>query len=100
MKKVEKGVYSLSREEFKDISPEAKNLIKRMLEYSPEKRASAAQALADPWFQLSLKKDKDAVALSTTALQNLKRLNVELRNLVQKQASADHLLLHCESYDH
>jgi calcium-dependent protein kinase len=74
MKKVEKGNYSLSREEFKDVSPEAKNLIKKMLEYAPEKRVSAKQALADIWFQNSLKKDKEAVALSTTALQNLKKL--------------------------
>lgn len=94
MKKVEKGSYSMNREEFKDVSNEAKNLIKRMLEYTPEKRVSAAQALADPWFTNSLKKDKDTALLSTTALQNLKKLNVKGNDLVQKQASTDHILFH------
>lgn len=100
MKKVEKGVYSLSREEFKEVSPEAKNLIKKMLEYAPEKRVSAMQALADPWFALSLKKDKEAVTLSNTALQNLKKLNVGQSDVVQEQVAADRILLYCQSYDY
>jgi calcium-dependent protein kinase len=77
MAKVEKGVYSLAREEFKDISNDAKDLIKKMLEYQPEKRVSAKNALAHPWFQNAMKRsEKDSIALSSTALSNLKKLNV------------------------
>lgn len=74
MKKVEKGVYSMTRDEFKDVSPDAKNLIKKMLEYDPAKRVSAKQALADVWFQNALKKDN--IEISSTALLNLKKLTV------------------------
>ena len=74
MRKVEKGEYSTKKEQFKDVSPEAKNLIKKMLEYTPEKRISAKQALADVWFTIALKKDKDSIVISSSALQNLKKL--------------------------
>lgn len=77
MKKVEKGTYSLQKEEFKDVSNEAKDLIKKMLEYQPEKRYSAKQAISHPWFQAIMKRpEKESIALSTTALSNLKKLNV------------------------
>jgi len=78
MKKVEKGQYSLAREEFKDVSNEAKSLIKKMLEYTPEKRVSAKQAILDVWFQTALKKDKESAVISASALANLKKLNVWL----------------------
>jgi len=74
MRKVEKGDYSFKKDQFKDVSPEAKNLIKKMLEYTPEKRLSAKQALSDVWFSIALKKDRDSVVISSSALQNLKKL--------------------------
>lgn len=74
MKKVEKGAFSLAKEQFKDVSSEAKNLITKMLEYNPSKRLSAKQVLSDPWFEMVLKKDKEALVISSSALQNLKKL--------------------------
>ena len=75
MKKVEKGQFSMTREEFNDVSSDAKNLIKKMLEYNPDKRLSAKQAILDPWFQNALKKDRDSIVISSSALANLKKLN-------------------------
>ncbi len=78
MKKVEKGVYVLNRDEFKDVSQEAKDLIRKMLEYNPEKRVSAKVAIADKWFQAALRKDREGAIISTSALSNLKKLNVDV----------------------
>lgn len=39
-------------ENFKNVSEEAKNLIRQMLCPNPEERISAEEALADPWFQM------------------------------------------------
>lgn len=101
MAKVEKGVYSLAREEFKDVSNDAKDLIKKMLEYQPEKRISAKQAILHPWFQNAMKKsEKESIALSSSALSNLKKLNVVTIDSVQKQVAADCLLLHRQPHDH
>ena len=40
-----KGRYTLEEPEWEDISPDAKDLVKKMLEYDPAKRTSAADAL-------------------------------------------------------
>lgn len=37
--------------EWDDISAEAKDLVKRMLEYDPSKRISAADALQHKWIK-------------------------------------------------
>jgi calcium-dependent protein kinase len=100
MKRVEKGQYSLTRDEFKDVSVDAKNLIKKMLEYDPNKRVSARQAISDPWFTNSLKKDKEGVVISQAALSNLKKLNVDYFYVVQIEASTGCLLLYRQPYDH
>ena len=40
-----KGRYTLEEPEWEDISDDAKDLVKKMLEYDPNKRISAADAL-------------------------------------------------------
>jgi calcium-dependent protein kinase len=40
-----KGSYSLNEPEWDDISADAKDLVKKMLEYDPSKRTNAAEAL-------------------------------------------------------
>lgn len=74
MSNVKKGQYTLSLPQFKEVSPEAKNLIKKMLEYAPEKRLAAREALQDPWFKaIGKKPDAD---ISREVLDNLRKLNV------------------------
>lgn len=47
--KILAGKYTLPEKKSLNISPEAKDLITKMLEYDPEKRISARQALNHPW---------------------------------------------------
>lgn len=49
LKKVSKGEYSTEGIYWKNISKEAKTLVKLMLEFNPKKRISAEDALNTPW---------------------------------------------------
>jgi calcium-dependent protein kinase len=55
LQKVKIGKYSLEGESWELISNEAKDLIKKMLTYSPEKRINAEDALKHKWFKKFLK---------------------------------------------
>ncbi|CAG8459775.1 11407_t:CDS:2 [Diversispora eburnea] len=46
-----KGVYHFDEDYWSDISDEAKDLINKMLEYNPDKRITAHDALQHPWFK-------------------------------------------------
>mmetsp|Transcript_16508 Transcript_16508/g.31275 ORF Transcript_16508/g.31275 Transcript_16508/m.31275 type:complete len:335 (-) Transcript_16508:1085-2089(-) len=48
-KKIKRGQYEFHTEYWKNISPEAKNLISKLLTVDPDKRLSARNALEDPW---------------------------------------------------
>ena len=43
------GVYNFDGEEWEEISDEAKIFIRKLLEYDPSKRLTAAETLKDPW---------------------------------------------------
>jgi len=43
------GKFTLDEEEWENVSNEAKDLVKKLLEYNPEKRISASEALQHPW---------------------------------------------------
>ncbi|CAG8490881.1 4296_t:CDS:2 [Diversispora eburnea] len=45
-----KGVYDFDNDYWSGISDEAKDLINKMLEYNPDKRITANDALQHPWF--------------------------------------------------
>eukprot|EP00828_Plagiopyla_frontata_P016257 TRINITY_DN2120_c0_g1_i4.p2 TRINITY_DN2120_c0_g1~~TRINITY_DN2120_c0_g1_i4.p2 ORF type:complete len:262 (+),score=49.50 TRINITY_DN2120_c0_g1_i4:571-1356(+) len=49
MDRVSKGVYGFQSAEWKQVSQESINFIKRMLEFDPLKRISAELAIKDPW---------------------------------------------------
>jgi serine/threonine protein kinase len=49
MKKVELGKYDIEHGVWKNVSKEAKDLIKKLLTYDPAERISAEQALKHPW---------------------------------------------------
>jgi calcium-dependent protein kinase len=80
MHKVAKGVYDFNGEEWKQISNEAKNFIRKMLEYSPEKRYSAELANADPWMRKWAQEDQVEVPLMTRALENMRSFRVKIEH--------------------
>ena len=47
--KIKAGKFTFSQPEWKDVSREAKSMIKRMLTYNPDARVSAEEALNDCW---------------------------------------------------
>ncbi len=57
-KKVLKGKYVFPEKEWKDVSDEAKKLIKKMLEKNPRKRITSLNALKDEWFNINKEKIK------------------------------------------
>ncbi|CAM9580133.1 unnamed protein product, partial [Discosporangium mesarthrocarpum] len=69
--KIKKGVYLFHPEFWSDISPEAKDLIKRMLTVEPSKRISADEALEHPYLKV-----KDSTLEEHNMEENLKRLKI------------------------
>lgn len=47
--KVEKGIYRISGEDWENVTEDAKDLIRELLQKKPNKRISAAEALKHPW---------------------------------------------------
>ena len=50
---IQKGVYSKEDRRWKKASKEVKDLIQKLLIYSPKKRLTALQALKHPWFKIT-----------------------------------------------
>ena len=48
---VSKGKYDTNIEPYKALTPEAKDLITKLLKYNPDERITAKDALTHPWFQ-------------------------------------------------
>ena len=63
--------------EWNKISEEAKRLIKKMLEYDPKHRYSAAQALQDPWIISKTSVGHSDNVIDSTSLDSLKGFRVE-----------------------
>ena len=61
LENVKKGVYDKWSYPFPLLSPHAKDLITKLLQYDPKKRLSAEQALEHPWFKTAEFKKKDKV---------------------------------------
>jgi calcium-dependent protein kinase len=47
--KIKTGKFSFAATEWKNVSREAKVMIKKMLTFNPDERVSADKALADEW---------------------------------------------------
>lgn len=76
MERVASGSYNLIGTVWDSVSNEAKRLIKKLLEYDPEKRPTAEQALNDPWIKNKAGiKDIDKPA-AINALKNLRTFRV------------------------
>jgi len=74
---VKNGSYTLSGAEWKNISNEAKDLIKKMLIYDPNQRITAEAALNHPWIKKKVNEQSDPKA-TFNALQNLRNFRVKL----------------------
>ena len=61
LENVKKGVYDKWAYPFPLLSPHAKDLIYKLLQYDPKKRLSAEEALEHPWFKTAEFKKKDKV---------------------------------------
>jgi len=68
---VKKGDFDFDKPIWNTISHSAKKLIKRMMEYNPNKRITAEQALADPWFAEHYQRKSVNKPLASDALQRL-----------------------------
>uniref|UniRef100_A0A0G4HAB5 Calcium-dependent protein kinase 1 n=1 Tax=Chromera velia CCMP2878 TaxID=1169474 RepID=A0A0G4HAB5_9ALVE len=75
LQKVLVGKYRMDGPEWKNVDRRAKDLIKQMLTYDPEKRISAEAALQHPWIQEVSRQQKGGAVTSSqmkNALSNLK----------------------------
>ena len=70
---VQKGKFVFPEEEWGVISPECKDLIKKMLTYEPAKRIGAKEVLLHPWFSQYEKKVKQDKTVALSAFENMKR---------------------------
>lgn len=70
------GTYSLTSSEWKNISNEAKDLIKKMLTYDPNQRITAEAAINHPWIKKKVNEPVDT-KVTTNALQNLRTFRVK-----------------------
>lgn len=77
MDRVAKGNYSFDFDEWKNISNEAKQFIKKMLEIDTSKRYSASQAMNDPWLVKFGNKNVVDIPLITKALTNMTTFRVK-----------------------
>jgi len=57
--------------EWENVSEGAKDLVKKMLEYAPERRVSAFEALNHPWILETASIDKVSPEIATRTLRNL-----------------------------
>lgn len=96
---VRKGDFSLSGSEWKQVSKEAKDLIKGMLTKDKDSRMAAETALKHPWIQKKVKEPIDK-SVTLAALGNLRTFRVRLTsNNVQigrAKVATSSCNLHCE----
>ena len=70
---VQRGKFVFPEEEWDVISPECKDLIKKMLTYEPAKRIGAKEVLLHPWFSHYEEKIKQDKKVAKSAFENMKR---------------------------
>mmetsp|Transcript_331 Transcript_331/g.1114 ORF Transcript_331/g.1114 Transcript_331/m.1114 type:complete len:443 (+) Transcript_331:185-1513(+) len=70
LKRVKSGKVDFPEEQWSSISPEAKKLVRGLLDYDPARRYSAKQALADPWFHLAATRPEKLTGNDMTLLSS------------------------------
>jgi calcium-dependent protein kinase len=90
LNRIKTGKYVYPEEEWDNVSDEAKDLISKMLTFSPTDRYSASQCLGHTWLTEHNKKKVD-VNFSIRALSNMKKFHAE-RKL--QQAALTYIVNH------
>jgi len=72
LESVQKGKYTTDEPEWDGVSVAAKDFVRKLLTYDPDKRISAAEALQHPWIKKMGGDEKIDNALATNCLTNLK----------------------------
>lgn len=73
---VRQGTYSMTGGEWKHVSNEAKDLIKKLLNYDIVHRINADQALSHPWIKKKVFEAVDS-KVTLSALSNLRNFRAE-----------------------
>ena len=68
-----KGEYDFPKEEWQNVSEEAKNLVQKMLEKDTKKRITALDALQNKWFKINKQKKTSNKLLAKNVLSNMKK---------------------------
>ena len=76
LEKIKKGKFTFPPEEWDTVSPLAKDLVTKMLEFNPSKRLSASEALTHKWLVSNNTKTVDK-NLSIKCLKNMKKFHAE-----------------------
>jgi len=71
LQKVSKGSFSFNRDDWKNVSEDAKTLIRNLLKYSPKERITAEQALNDEWVREHAPRATN-VSIGTGLVDNLR----------------------------
>jgi calcium-dependent protein kinase len=83
LRKVREGVFTFNPSDWRSISDDAKDLIRKMLQFNPKDRYTAEQALNHIWVKKTAPKAVDA-PLETNHFENLK--NFRAQNKLKKAA--------------
>ena len=83
LRKVREGVFTFNPADWRNISEDAKDLIKKMLAFNPKDRYTAEQAMNHVWIKKTAPKAVD-VPLEHSHLENLKSFRVQ--NKLKKAA--------------
>jgi len=67
--------YDFPDPEWKEVSEEAKNFIRKILVLNPEERYTAEQCLNDPWIKEYAAPAKDLRRLQSFSVQKFKKYN-------------------------
>ena len=96
IKNVEKGIISYDAPQWKKVSKQSINLLKKMLTYDHKKRITAEEALGDSWFSLfSNKCSKDSMKI-LECIKNLRSFQV---TSVMQKAVLSYMAAHIISKD-
>lgn len=76
VRKVRIGHFDLNLPEFKLVSREALDILKKLMTYDPDRRISAEEALRHPWITKKAYEEIDS-DITFNALKNLRTFNIE-----------------------
>jgi calcium-dependent protein kinase len=93
---IEKGEYDLTSYPWTDVSSEAKDLVRRLLEYDVKARIHLTDALAHPWFEMNkpaspigIKKQMTPALDQMLSYHAPRRLKLEASKIIINHLTAD-----------